>query len=81
VGYRLDSQGILVQFPGARDLPLLQTRQNDPPSLLFHRHKGKKLTTELYLVPRLRMGGAIPQPPTFLHGMQRDNFCHYTVGP
>ena len=82
MGYRLDSRGILVQFPGARDLPLLQTHQTGPPSPLFNRHKGKKLTTELYLVPRLRMARAVPQPPSFLHGMQRDNFCHYTLlGP
>jgi hypothetical protein len=50
-----------------------------PPSLLFRRHRDKKLTVDLYLVPRLRMGGTIPPSPTCLHGMHRANFYRYTL--
>jgi hypothetical protein len=32
-----------------------------------------KLTTPLLLVPRLRMSGAMPLPPTCLHGVGREN--------
>ena len=34
----------------------------------------EKLIAYLYLVPRLRMSGAIPSLPTCLHGVDRDNF-------
>ena len=33
-----------------------------------------KLTIHLHLVLRLRMSGAIPLHPLYLHGMHRDNF-------
>jgi hypothetical protein len=39
-----------------------------------------KFTTPLHLVPRLRMGGAIPLLPCILHGMNRENFAYKTPG-
>ena len=63
-----------VRIPSlTRDLSILQTRQTHPASCSagtgasFSRVKGRimKLTTHLYLVPRLRISGAIPLPPIY----------------
>jgi hypothetical protein len=64
-----------------RDLSALrnvQTRRWDHKDAYSMRHSGRdvKLTTHLHLVPRLRMGGAMPLlPPIYLHAVQRDSFA------
>ena len=38
-----------------------------------------KLTSDLHLVPRLRVNGCVPLLPMYLHGVDSDNFTSYYI--
>jgi len=72
--------------PGVREVSLLKNVEISfrAPSLLFNGYRGifsrvqnsrcVKLTTNINLVPRLRISRAIRPPTLCLHGAQRNNF-------